>query len=249
MKKYNLFLSLVALMSLASCKNQETSSSSLNNTPISSSINPLGDPNVVDIVVLAGQSNMEGHTWINKLLQNTPSSMHDYYLNGFENTQIMYYCNGGSNRNEEFEPVKVGMGFDETRFGPEVGIAQKLHKDGRVRPLYIVKYALGATNLYNNLAQSNASAISDYANQLIAENQQNIGSMLANLMLLYMNGYNVLSDTQKQSLTTSQGNATQSQKSTESGISASEMTQLALQMAMLATGLGTGAGAATSKSV
>ena len=106
-----------------------------------------------------------------------------------------------------------------------------------------------ATNLYNNLAQSNASAISDYANQLIAENQQNIGSMLANLMLLYMNGYNVLSDTQKQSLTTSQGNATQSQKSTESGISASEMTQLALQMAMLATGLGTGAGAATSKSV
>lgn len=154
MKKYNLFLSLVALMSLASCKGQEVSSSIKESSEVtsssSSSVNLLGDPNVVDIVVLAGQSNMEGHTWINKLLQNTPSSMHDYYLNGFENTQIMYHCNGGANKNEEFEPVKVGMGFDNTRFGPEVGIAQKLHEDGRVRPLYIVKYALGATNLYND---------------------------------------------------------------------------------------------------
>ena len=150
MKKYNLFLSLVALISLASCNNQEVSSSQNNNSISTSSSNLLGDPNVVDVIVLAGQSNMEGHTWINKLLQNTPEAMHDYYLNGFENTQIMYYCNNGSNKNEAFEPVKVGMGFDKTRFGPEVGIAQKLHEVGRVRPLYIVKYALGATSLYND---------------------------------------------------------------------------------------------------
>ena len=97
MKKYNIFLSLVALMSLASCKGQEVSSSS-NAAPSSStsSYNPYGDENVVDIVVLAGQSNMEGHTWINKLLSNTPESKHNYYIDGFPNTEIMYYCNGGS---------------------------------------------------------------------------------------------------------------------------------------------------------
>ena len=62
-----------------------------------------------------------------------------------------------------------------------------------------------------------------------------------------MNGYNVLADTQKQSLSTSQGNASKSQKTTESGMSAAEMTQLALQMAMLSTGLS--GGAAASKAV
>ena len=155
MKKYNLFLSLVALMSLASCKGQEASSSSNASTPItssSSSYNPYGDENVVDIVVLAGQSNMEGHTWVNKLLNNTPSKMHDYYLDGFPNTEIMYHCNGGTNKSEEFLPVKTGMGYDKTRFGPEVGIAEKLHEEGRVRPLYLVKYTMGATSLATDWA-------------------------------------------------------------------------------------------------
>jgi hypothetical protein len=159
MKKYNLFLSLVALMSLASCKGQEASSSnSVAPSSSTSSYNPYGDENVVDIVVLAGQSNMEGHTWINKLLSNTPESMHNYYLDGFPNTEIMYHCNGGSNKSEFFTPVRVGMGFDKTRFGPEVGIAQKLHKEERVRPLYIVKYALGATNLANDWASPSMGA-------------------------------------------------------------------------------------------
>ena len=89
-----------------------------------------------------------------------------------------------------------------------------------------------------NLAQANASAISNYANQILAETQSDVGTMLTNLMLLYMNGYNVLSDTQQQSLTTSQGNSTKSENSTESTIKATDLTQLALQMAMLSSGFG-----------
>ena len=92
-----------------------------------------------------------------------------------------------------------------------------------------------ATNLYKNLAQNNANQVANYANELLSTSQADMSSALKDLMLLYMNGYNVLSDTQKQSLSASQGNATKTQKSTESGMDASQILNMALQMAMLAT--------------
>ena len=94
-----------------------------------------------------------------------------------------------------------------------------------------------ATDLYNNLSTQNASSIANYANELLANNQADMGSMLNTLMLLYMNGYNAIADNQQQSLATSQGNATSTQKSTESGISSNDITQLALQMAMMSAAL------------
>lgn len=93
-----------------------------------------------------------------------------------------------------------------------------------------------ATDMYNNLAQSNASQIGAYANELLANSQSETAKVLSNLMLMYMNGYNALSDTQKQSLSTSQGNATKTQNTAESGMDMSQMAQMALQLAMLAAG-------------
>ena len=95
-----------------------------------------------------------------------------------------------------------------------------------------------ASNLYNSLAQNNAAQIGNYANQTLTTTQEDMGKLLNNLMLLYMNGYNVLSDTQHQSLSTSQGNSTKTEKSSESSIKATDLTQLALQMAMLSSGFG-----------
>ena len=92
-----------------------------------------------------------------------------------------------------------------------------------------------ATDMYNRLAQNNAGQIANYANELLANSQKDTASMLANLMLLYMNGYSILSDTQRQSLSTSQGNATKTQ--TDSGgniIDMSSILNLATQVAMLA---------------
>lgn len=94
-----------------------------------------------------------------------------------------------------------------------------------------------ATNMYNNLAQTNASQISNYANELLANSQAETAKVLANLMLMYMNGYSVISDNQKQSLSTSKGNATSTQNSVESGMTAGDMMQMALQVAMMAAGL------------
>ena len=150
MKKIHLLFSLPLMLSLVGCGGTNNSTSSLPQTSSTSTVDDYGDPNVVDIVVLAGQSNMEGHSWVGPLINNTPSKMHDYYLDGFENTEIMYYCNNGGNKSEFFTPVKAGQGYDKTRFGPEVGIAEELMMRGRKRPVYIVKYALGATSLYNH---------------------------------------------------------------------------------------------------
>ena len=94
-----------------------------------------------------------------------------------------------------------------------------------------------AGNMYNSLAQANSNAIANYANELLGTTQADVGSVLTNLMLMYMNGYNVLSDTQKQSLQASQGNATKTSSSGESGMSTSDMMGLAMQMAMLAAAL------------
>ncbi len=92
-----------------------------------------------------------------------------------------------------------------------------------------------ATDMYNQLAQNNAGQIANYSNELLANSQKDTASMLANLMLLYMNGYSVLNDTQRQSLVTSQGNATKSQAaSSGNALDMSSILNLATQVAMLA---------------
>lgn len=91
-----------------------------------------------------------------------------------------------------------------------------------------------ATDMYNNLAQNNSNQIANYAQELLGSSQKDTATMLANLMLLYMNGYSILSDAQRQSLNTSQGNATKTQTtSNNSGMDMSQMMQMATQLAMM----------------
>jgi len=94
-----------------------------------------------------------------------------------------------------------------------------------------------ATDLYNNLAKTNASQIAGYANELLAESQKNTADVLTNLMLQYLNGYGVISDNQNQSLATSQGNASTAQNSSVSGIDTAQLLQLAMQMALKSNSL------------
>lgn len=89
-----------------------------------------------------------------------------------------------------------------------------------------------ATNMYNNLANTNANAIENYANYLLSNSQQETANLLSNLMLLYMNGYNVVSDAQRQSLSTSQGNASTTSKTTQSSDLTSQLLNMATQIAL-----------------
>lgn len=75
-----------------------------------------------------------------------------------------------------------------------------------------------ATDLYKNLSNQNIAAISDYANDLISNSQNNTADMIGNLMSYYMLGANYLSNLQNQSLQTSAGNATTQTSSSSDNI-------------------------------
>lgn len=94
-----------------------------------------------------------------------------------------------------------------------------------------------ATNMYNNLVNSVNGSVADYANTLLSDSQKNSSDMLTTLLYAYLNGYNALSDTQKQSLTASQGNATKTQNTTSSGMDMSNVMNLATQAALMAAKL------------
>lgn len=51
-------------------------------------------------------------------------------------------------QSNDFSTVTVGYGFDETRFGPEVGMAQKLVGAMPDEEHFILKYAVGDTDVY-----------------------------------------------------------------------------------------------------
>ena len=72
------------------------------------------------------------------------------------------------------------------------------------------------TDLYKNLSDQNASSLSSYINDLLADSQENTASMMNNLLAAYMQGYNVISDMQNQSLQTSAGNGTTTTNSSSS---------------------------------
>ena len=65
-----------------------------------------------------------------------------------------------------------------------------------------------ATDLYKNLSESNTNALSSYIDELLSGSQDNSAAMINNLLSAYMQGYNVISDMQNQSLQTSAGNST-----------------------------------------
>ena len=70
--------------------------------------------------------------------------------------------------------------------------------------------------MYNNLADTTTNSLAAYVNELLEASQDNTASMLNNLLAAYMQGYDVVSDMQNQSLRTSAGNATTTSSSSSS---------------------------------
>ena len=102
----------------------------------------------VQIVVLLGQSNMEGHTFERYLEKTVGSEKAKSYKNGFENVKIAYQNSYEyMNSDGKFVPVKTGYGVEVDRFGAEVGIAEKLFSVEFIKPVYLIKYAYGGTSL------------------------------------------------------------------------------------------------------
>ncbi len=103
--------------------------------------------NEAQVVVLLGQSNAEGHTH-SQYLKKTVGEKAAQYADGFENVLISYANTISANTSDgEFVPVRTGQGNSADRFGPEVGMAEKIAAIDPQKKVYIIKYAYGGTTL------------------------------------------------------------------------------------------------------
>lgn len=124
---------------------------------------------VAQVIVLAGQSNMEGNTWNDGLYAAIGSEKYQAYVDGFPTIKIDFSCAGGShNSHDKFRTTCLGQGCSIDQFGPEVGLAESLSKLTLTQPVFLVKYAVGGTNLYTDWrSPSSGSAGKLYTNLLL----------------------------------------------------------------------------------
>ena len=107
--------------------------------------------NEVQVVVILGQSNAEGHSWVQYLPKTVGEERAQKFNNGIENVKISYNLMNGARTSEgNFVPVKTGQGNTEEKFGLELGIAETIGNVDPTKPVYLIKYAYGGTNLYSN---------------------------------------------------------------------------------------------------
>jgi hypothetical protein len=153
---------------------------------------------------------------INNFVNSNINSLLDSYLNPSLNTEVNH-----SKMNTFVDNLST-----QTAKNVENGIINPLSQRNMIR-------SSQAGDMYSSLAQANTNAVANYANELLSASKSETSDALKTLMLMYMNGYNVLSDTQKQSLQASQGNSTKTSNSTNGGSSTSDIMQLAAQVAMM----------------
>lgn len=104
--------------------------------------------NKVQIVVMLGQSNMEGHTFSQYLLNSVGQEKMKEYIAGYGNVLISYECLYSQNSsNGQFVPVKLGQGNTPNHFGPEVGMAEVLSSSDIQDKVYFIKFTQGGTTL------------------------------------------------------------------------------------------------------
>ena len=106
--------------------------------------------NEVQVILLFGQSNAEGHTHSQYLSKTVGEEKAQLYAEGFEEVQIAYANTISQNTsNGQFVPVKLGQGSGIYTFGPEIGIAERIAEIDPEKRVYIIKYAYGGTTLNN----------------------------------------------------------------------------------------------------
>ena len=107
----------------------------------------------IDVIVLAGQSNMEGHSHISELKKHISDDKYHEYVDGYDEIKMTYKegCYGSNNNsNYEFRKVRLGQGCNTSMFGPELGMAEYFHeyKDTLANEVVFVKFAVGGTSIY-----------------------------------------------------------------------------------------------------
>ena len=99
------------------------------------------------ILLLGGQSNASGCSHDEYLQKNVSAEQYEEYENGYDNVYIHYFASG-TNQSQGFVPCSVRQGENGTCFGPELGMAERLHERYPDEMFFIIKYAWGGTNLF-----------------------------------------------------------------------------------------------------
>lgn len=89
-------------------------------------------PKIARVWLIGGQSNAHGISFAHDIEAPAPDERVKIYRP----------------QSDDFAPVTVGYGYDEMRFGPEVGMAQKLIEVMPDEEHFILKYAWGDTDIY-----------------------------------------------------------------------------------------------------
>ena len=146
--------------SLISCNGEASSSSSTNTSSstrsTSTEVFPTGP---VDVVVISGQSNAVGCTKASCISRSIGHSKYQEYMKGYPEIKIAFdswtkdvtaegpiFYSQNQSKNNNFVKVMLGQGNSEATFGPEIGIAERMHETYGNK-LFIIKYACGASNL------------------------------------------------------------------------------------------------------
>ena len=147
------------------------------------------EPQPVDVVVISGQSNAVGCTHIDCIPQSLGYDYYETYMAGYPGIQIAYdswtkdivndqtvFYSQNQSRDNSFMKVMLGQGNSQASFGPEIGIAEKLHEDYSGR-LFLIKYACGASNLKDDWAKRDSPMYGRFINyvKLQMENLKQMG--------------------------------------------------------------------------
>lgn len=109
--------------------------------------------NVIDVYLIAGQSNAAGWSPMDTV---NFSNYDSQYTEGFDN--VLYYGKvptSNTLNHFELDPVKAGLGYTASHFGPELGMASVLQDEEN--KVAIVKYAIGGSFLAPETAHKNAT--------------------------------------------------------------------------------------------
>ena len=107
---------------------------------------PDGGGKRVSVILLGGQSNASGCSLDEYLQKNVTPEKYDEYSGGYDNVYINYLS--GKNMSGGFVKCSTLQGELEGSFGPELGLAEKLHELYPDETFFIIKCAWGATDLF-----------------------------------------------------------------------------------------------------
>ena len=127
---------------------------------------PSGEGKTVRVVLLGGQSNASGCSRDDYLQKYVSEEKYEEYKNGYDNVYINYLS--GAKMSNGFVKCATLQGEMEGCFGPELGIAEKLHEAYPDETIFIIKCAWGGTNLYEQwLSPSSKGKTGDLYKQFV----------------------------------------------------------------------------------